>query len=368
MTDNILIKNNYYVTDNNTNDEFHIVIYYLKDNKCKIKIRRMDCTGWGQDLKIVISSLDNNSKDIISVGSSKQNIKIIEIYTNIKLYKIEYVEQLIPKIIIQTSNEPMNKSIYHYNSIITFIELNPEYEYKIFDDNECRKFIVDNKIDENNEYKNYFIEYYDKIMSGKIKAFLFKLYYLYVMGGCYFHCKMILKLPLCKIIDPSDTIILCGDVNNNFYEGIICVEKNNINIYNILKNEIINNILNKYILRDTFLGYIPKLKRNGNHIFLNDKLVLKKEYKDYKSNNEDKDFFSDFFYIKNYKFYFYPSEYPDQFDIIELKNNIFIVKRLDDTCGWGQYLKLKVIDTKTMDTYIIDIGNSDYNEKPFIIE
>ena len=365
MTDNILIKNNYYVTDNHTNDEFHITIYYLKDNKCKIKVRRMDCTEWGQDLKIVIYSLDNNSHDKISVGSSNQNIKTIEIYTNIKLYKMEYVEQLIPKIIVQTSNERINKSIYHYNSIITFIELNPEYEYKLFNDNECREFIVNNKI---NEDKNYYIEYYDKIMSGKNKAIFFKLYYLYVMGGCYFHCKMILKTPLCNIIHQTDTIILCGDSNNNFYNGIICVEKNNINIYNTLQNIITNNIINNYILTNTFIGYNPKLKRNDNNIFFNDKLILKREYKDYSSNIEDKDFFKDFFLIKNYKFYFFPSDYPDKFNIIELKNNIFIVKRLDDTCGWGQHIKLKVIDINTMYTHIIDIGNSDYNEKPFIIE
>jgi hypothetical protein len=179
---------------------------------------------------------------------------------------------------------------------------------------------------------------------------------------------MILKKPLCRIIDPTDTIILCGDGNNNFYNGIICVEKNNINIYNTLQSIITNNTINKHILRTIFISYNPKLKRNGNNIFLNDKLILKREYKDYSSNKDDTDFFKDFCLIKNYKFYFFPSEYPDEFNIIELKNNIFIVKRLDDTCGWGQHIKLKVIDTNTMYTYIIDVGNSDYNEKPFIVE
>ena len=143
----ILIKNNYYITDNHSNDEFHIVVYYLEDNKCKIKIRRMECIGWGQDLKIIIKSIDNENESYISLGSCNQNIKTLEIYTNVKLYKMEDYKQIIPKVIIQTSNENLNinnKNIYYYNSIISFIELNPEYEYKLFDDNECRNFIVNN--------------------------------------------------------------------------------------------------------------------------------------------------------------------------------------------------------------------------------
>ena len=128
--ENILIKNNYYVTDNSANDDFSIIIYYQTENRCKIIIRRLDDYSWGQDLKIKLMSIDDTEYEKISVGSSDENFKIIEYYTDILLYKCEYTEQNIPKVIIQTSNYNMNLNIYHYNSIMSFIELNPEYEYR----------------------------------------------------------------------------------------------------------------------------------------------------------------------------------------------------------------------------------------------
>ena len=116
--ENILIKNNYYVTDNSANDDFSIIIYYQTENRCKIIIRRLDDYSWGQDLKIKLMSIDDTEYEKISVGSSDENFKIIEYYTDILLYKCEYTEQNIPKVIIQTSNYNMNLNIYHYNSIM----------------------------------------------------------------------------------------------------------------------------------------------------------------------------------------------------------------------------------------------------------
>lgn len=142
--ENNLIKNNYFITDNDFNDDFSIIIYYLADNKCKIIIRRLDDYCWGQDLKIKIMTIDDTEYEKISLGSCDENFKIIEFYTNILLYKIDYIDQLIPKVIVQTSNYDMNLNIYHYNSIMTFIDLNPEYEYKFFTDDECRQFIKNN--------------------------------------------------------------------------------------------------------------------------------------------------------------------------------------------------------------------------------
>jgi hypothetical protein len=388
----ILIKNKYYITENNTNDNFHIVLYYLSDNKCKIVIRRLDDVAWGQDLQIILSSIDDNSEDKISLGSCNKNIKIIEIYTNIKLYKTEYFNQIIPKVIIQTSNENMNKNIYHYNSIMTFIELNPEYEFKIFDDKESREFIINNSDKfynnkENNE-KYDIIDLYDKLFISSMKANFFKLFYLYIMGGCYFHCKMILKTPLSKIIDIKDDLILCNNDNNDgFYNGILCSEKNNILIYESLqsamsyiKNENIGEtpyrILGKDLLKEIFKNNNAKIRKNENNIYdINNNIIIERQYKDYNNNydyqnlwNNNKYFFKNSYVIKNYKFYFYPSDYNDKFEIIELKNNVFMVKRIDDTCGWGQNIKLKVINIETNDTYILSIDNSDDNEKPFIIE
>jgi hypothetical protein len=385
----VLILNRYHITDNHHKDEFHIAIYYIMNNKCKIIIRRLDCDSWGQDVKIKIFDInDSNVFEKISIGSCDENFKVIEIYTNIKLFPNEYNEQLIPKVIIQTSNYHMNKNIYHYNSIMSFIELNPEYEYKFFNDNECRFFLL-----ECNDIENI-VEAFDSLTCGPMKADLFRYAYLYKNGGCYFDCKMILLKPLSSLIDKMDTLILLND-NDILSNCMILCEKNNKYILNVL-NKAIDNILKKnkcnesrmisggkmfhnFMINDTNLKI--KLIKNGDYIINAEKnIFLKYNYKDYYLNyyntindinylwNKNELFLKNQENIFTYQFYFYPNDYNDKFKIKHLKYNIFIIQRIDDIYGWGQDLKLKVINKETETIYNIDIGNSDENEKPFVVE
>jgi hypothetical protein len=219
MDNNLLINNNYKVINNDYADDFHIAIYYVSDNKCTILIRRLDCISWEQNLKIRIMDIDNRKYENISLGSSEDNIKKLDYYTKIKLYPTVYEDFKIPKIIIQTSNYNMNKSLQHYNAITSIIEMNPEYEYKFFNDNEARDFIINNfkenilydNIDDdvNNENctksteqdnlteKKYFLHdiivAYDQLIPGSYRADLFRYCYLYINGGCYIDCKIIMK-------------------------------------------------------------------------------------------------------------------------------------------------------------------------------
>jgi len=396
--ENILVKNNYYITDNLFNDDFSIVIYYLTENKCKIIIRRLDDYSWGQDLKIKLMDINDKDYEKISIGSCDENFKIIEYYTNIILYKFDYIEQIIPKVIIQTSNYNMNFNIYHYNSIMTFIELNPEYEYKFFTDDECREYIKNNisKNIFNKEFENNsdILKAYDLLIHGALKCDFFKYFYLYINGGCYFHCKTILKKPLCKIIDSEDKIILCGD-EKSYYGGTIMVDKKNEYIYNLLKESCLN-ILNenkglnpfyitrKLIFYEYFNNIESKLIRNNNNIYLNniekkeENVVLRMFYKDYYNNyyNTSRDFRhmwnkNIIFYknntsINGYNFHYYLDNDNDKFEINNLKNNIFLIKRIDCDSGWGQNIILNVINNNKI--YNIIIGNSMENEKQFIVE
>ena len=380
----ILIKNNYYVTDNPHNDEFHVAIYYIANNKCKIIVRRLDSAEWGQDLKIQIMDIDNIHYEKISLGSCDENLKVVDIYTNIILHPTVYKDQLIPKVIIQTSNENMNKSIYHYNSIISFVELNPEYEYKFFTDDECRKFIVENFKD--------IIDVYDLLVPGKIKADLFKYAYLYKNGGCYFNCKTILFKPLNKIIKVQDKIILYSD-NNVLKDGIILIEKNNTLMQDILNKLVINildndlknkltNITSNIIFNNYFKNseYVSLIKENNYIYSINEvnknrnNALLKYHYNNYQSNanllhlwNNNELYYKEYKTILIHKFYFYPSNCNDKFEINLLKENLFEIKRTDADCGWGQLIKLKVINTINGEIYYLDIGNSDNNIKPFIL-
>ena len=115
---NNLILNNYFIV-NNFQIDFHIVIYYLTKNKCKIILRRLDKEeGWYNNILI---NIDN---EIISVGSSIYNHKIVNINTKVDLFfKSNDYEQKIPKIIIQTFGSNNISHLLHINSILTFQEL-----------------------------------------------------------------------------------------------------------------------------------------------------------------------------------------------------------------------------------------------------
>ena len=130
----IPIKNNI-ETIYNKIDDIHIVCYYIDKNRIKIIIRRLDLEcGWGQDIKIKVFNLEKDKFEIISIGSSLRNEKIIIYYTFIDIYQVEYNIQKIPRVIIQTTFNKDIKNLLHYNAILTFIELNPEYKYILFDD------------------------------------------------------------------------------------------------------------------------------------------------------------------------------------------------------------------------------------------
>ena len=215
---NNIISNNYFIV-NNFQIDFHNVIYYLSKNKCKIILRRLDKEeGWNTNILI---NIDN---EIISVGSSIYNHKIVNINTKTDLFfKSNDYEQKIPKIIIQTFGSNNISHLLHINSILTFQELNPEYEYIFFNNLDCRNFI-----------KNYFNEdtlyYYDILVAGAFKADFFRYCFMYINGGCYFDCKQILKYPLSSIIKKDSELFLCQDIHKTglFNAVLISCPKNNL--------------------------------------------------------------------------------------------------------------------------------------------
>ena len=426
-----LISNDFFIVDNIFKDDFSIVIYFICNNKCKILIRRLDCIGWGQDLKIKLVDIEGKEFQKISLGSSEENLKVIEIYTKITLYKNENIEYNIPKVIIQTSNDNMNKNIFHYNSIMSFIDLNPDFEYMHFYDTDCREFIKNN-INKGDSDKgdgdkgdcdkgdgdkgdgdkgdgdkgdgdkgdnlDKTLEAFDLLIAGPLKADLFRYFYLYKNGGCYFDCKMVLKKSLSKIIKNDDKIILCND-DRTLHNGIIMIEKNNSIMYNCLK-ECIDNILNKNKFENRYQttgnelfnkyfkeinNNIKRLTKKGDNIYYDDNnnLILNYSYKNYYIDyfNTDKDlqfmwnnnkyFYEEVELLKNdefeYKFYYYNDTGFGKYQIIMEKNNIFKIIKLNNKSS-NSFIKVKVIDLIKDNIYYIDIGFLINNEKIFILE
>ena len=245
------------------------------------------------------------------------------------------------------------------------------------------------------------LEAFDLLIAGPLKADLFRYFYLYKNGGCYFDCKMVLRKSLSKIIKNNDKVILCND-DRALHNGIIMIEKNNSIMYNCLK-ECIDNILNKNKFENRYqttgielfnkhfknINNIRKLTKKGDYIYYDDNntLILNYSYKNYYIDyfNTDKDLQfmwnnNKYFYeeaeligesnseiILKYKFYTTIDGSFEKYKIIHEKNNIFKIVKVNNNKS-NYFIKIKVIDNINNNIKYIDIGLLINNEKCFIIE
>lgn len=257
----IPISNNYKIKKEPFDyNDYHIVIYYLEDHKCSIIIRNL----YNYNIKKLKILLDN---EVIDVPSYNDNVYTFEKITTTKLDKtnIDY-DQIIPKLIIQTGKTAKTNNI---NAIMTFIDLNPEYSYIFFDNNDCISFIKDH-------FDDTVFHAFNKIKPGAYKADLFRYCVLYVLGGCYFDNKQIDRVALREFIGENQEIFLCLDYNDEeaYYNACMLSSKHN----NILKKCIekcVENINNNYYGKSALEITGPKLlyqqakinKHNAIHRF-----------------------------------------------------------------------------------------------------
>jgi hypothetical protein len=65
--------------------------------------------------------------------------------------------------------------------------------------------------------------------------------------------------------------------------------------------------------------------------------------------------------INNYTIIIFPHHYSDKYDFNIVDNSSIIIKRNDSNEGWGQNLRIKLIDNNTNNIKIINVGNSKNN-------
>ena len=416
-----LLKNKYdFIIDNKNIEiiDIHYVLYYINDNKLKIIIRRLDEeVGMNCNNKITIILYDlyrKNVKEYIHLEHDRDlnnnNCIIIERDTKIKLYPEEHCyEQDIPKIIFQTGSNIHFKNILHYNSIMSFIDLNPEYTYYYLNDKESRRFLRYNFSDEINNS-------YDVLVPGAFKADLLRYCLLYLIGGCYFDCKQILKIPIRKFLDKDKTLIVCNDViENALLNAVIFSNKKNSVIEQTIKDcvynidnkigktplevtgpiffyksikHLINSdnlLLQNYRPPNDFNDFTTDYKNNNIKLIHNGLVILNRFYKNYYNNYLETNHYGKLFnnnevYYQNivcldsgFKILVYPNynekcnencnekynENSHIFNInikIETKELVIINNKKN---GWNHDLKILIINEKNFDEYFITVEKSD---------
>ena len=267
---NIIKKDNDY-------SDYHFILYWIGNHETSIIIRRLDNYKISKSFKLKIYDINNNNFEIIDFDPVNDNVIIRNINCKIKLEKTNTEnKQLIPKIIIQTSKSD-ECDLAQYNSIMSLIELNPEYEYKFFDDNACYNYLKDN-------FDNTILEGYNKLKPTAYKADLFRVCVLYKMGGCYFDSKQINRTPLREFINENQDLILCKDaIWFSLYNAFLISSPNNL----IIK-KVVNWLINLHYYKSKVIKNKNSFKGQANYKWSSKTKLSKKNRKKIDSLQKNK--------------------------------------------------------------------------------
>ena len=271
------IDNNYLLV-NNQNDDYILNIYYLSSTKFQVIIRKINnISGWKHNISIKI--YEDDKMEMFNIGSSLKNYKKVNLFcSTIKLIEKKNKILKIPKVIIQTNKNRYFEDELAYNSILSFLDFNPNYEYRFFDNVECREFIKEH-------FNKFYLYYYDLIYPGAFKADFFRYCYLYINGGFYFDSKSILLVSLDNIINEDDYLILCQDNHKlGLYNAIIMTEPKQVLFLNLINKIIykIKNFSNIFFPKMPFKQYIKLdniLSLSGPNLLYEEFNVLNLNYK-----------------------------------------------------------------------------------------
>lgn len=362
-------------------DDFHVAIYFIDTHRCKVIVRRLDAdVGWNQELKICI---DGDNERLLLLGPSDVNVMIVDKDTQQTLCPAIYSDQKIPKRIVQTFKSVKAQSLQHYNAVMTFTELNPEYEYHFLDDQGCRAFI-------HQHFDERTLDAYDLLRPKAYRSDLFRVCYIYVHGGCYFDHKQILRKPLHTFVRPSDKNLFCLDRGpKHMYQAVFM---------SVAKSDILRAIVERIVdnVHSNYYGANP-LSPTGPHMFYaythrqNVRLIhhptLSLIYDAYTGERIVSNFFRGYYhkhrgeqygpiwekrqiYFRNlvkilhkrYVIMTFPSVFHDRF-IFEIDGRHLKISRQDSTEGWGQNLRIRVIDQNDHTHRDLLVGPSSVNEK-----
>jgi mannosyltransferase OCH1-like enzyme len=258
--------------------DYHHVVYFINSSTVSFIIRRLDNDTINYHLYLYIYNNNDNTYERIFIHKKNTNNRnyYTTTYTitssSLQLLKtpLNY-EQKIPKKIIQTS-KTSTCTLAQYNALQTFLELNPEYEYYHYTNNDSIRYLK-------KYYNTDVIDAYNKVIPGAYKADLFRACIINNEGGCYFDNKQINREPLRTFICKNDTHVLCVDDINDNVAGIynaIYISIQNTDLTTSYVNNIVYNIQNNYYGINTLCPTGPHLliKVFNNSIYKNTRIRL----------------------------------------------------------------------------------------------
>lgn len=179
----------------------------------------------------------------------------------------------IPKVIYLTYK---TKNIPDY-VIPNWKKLNPDYDIKLHDDNDCIKFLKQ-------EYGDLYVDIFNYIKDGPIKSDFWRCCILYKYGGVYGDIDMEPLLPISSLLENNINFYTCKSGNTN--PSIIISTKNN-KIIKYCIDTYINKYINKEkyeywpwsitnIMNKSLINYLQKNNIKGNNKYNDVKLFIEK--------------------------------------------------------------------------------------------
>jgi mannosyltransferase OCH1-like enzyme len=283
---NLLLKSNY--EESNTIFEFNI--QYMDEYSFNLNINLID----GNECKIYIINKYNENEQITL--DIKNNFFFNTIHCFFKLIKDDQLLLFnIPKIIHQSYKSTIKKNMY--NAVSSWKNMNMNYEYKYWNDEDCYDFLVQH-FDEN------VLDAYNSLYAGAYKSDIFRLCVLYIYGGIWTDISSTCLYPIDKIItDEKLNLLIVKDnpsqiSNGNIYQAFIIVDTKNEIIKAILDFTIDIVLNHEYYYQNEFsyllnepiavtgptifaIGLNKFLDRINNQIFNDNTIDLYKNNKNY---------------------------------------------------------------------------------------
>ena len=172
------------------------------------------------------------------------DIKINNINYNIPFYipsKNKKLNNIIPFNIYQTlSSNNVPKDMY--KTILNNLEKNQAFNYYLYDDNDCIKFIKEN-------FNEEILFAYTSLVPAAYKADLWRYCIIYKYGGIYLDIKFKIMTNLEELINKNNTILVKDSFREgspyDIYQGLIIAEPK-LKIFKIIINRIVENVKNNF--------------------------------------------------------------------------------------------------------------------------